>query len=177
MSLKLESVPVPPAPQTSRAKRGGGTRNVFRRSSTAFCASRSARAGRQKGDRVTHISVSFAESSQPGALPTRRPSDKELRRSTGQLRIHRHVRRRQLRLRRLAAWCDISGRKGSRWHRRAGGGHAIPEHADRFVLNGKTPETRLLATGPTATAHVSPYVPHCKHARGVRSRPAGETYI
>jgi hypothetical protein len=33
----------------------------------------------KKGERVTHISVSFALSSQPDAPPTRPPSDKELR--------------------------------------------------------------------------------------------------
>ena len=81
MQLKLESVPVP-ASLRKRHERQGGT------DLDMYCVARlngflrltvgEERAAR-KGETVTHISVSFAESSHPDAQPSRRPSDKELR--------------------------------------------------------------------------------------------------
>src|SRR5204862_1268295 len=81
MPLKLDAVPVPSTLRKRHERKGGAELDMY-------CVARldgflrltvgDEPAGK-KGSRVTHISVSFAQSSQPDALSTRRPSDKELR--------------------------------------------------------------------------------------------------
>lgn len=81
MSLKLDAVPVPVSLRKRHERQGGAELEMYsiaRRDGFLRLTIGVEPAGR-KGARVTHLSVSFAQSSDPDAPPTRRPSDKELR--------------------------------------------------------------------------------------------------
>ena len=81
MALKLDAVPVPASVRKRHERQGGAELDMYsvaQRDGFLRLAVGAEQAGK-KGTRVTHISVSFALSSDPDAPPTRRPSDKELR--------------------------------------------------------------------------------------------------
>jgi hypothetical protein len=81
MPLKLDAVPVPAAFRKRHERRGGAELDMYsvaRRDGFLRLTVSEEPAGK-KGSRLTHISVSFAQSSDPDAPTTRRPSDKELR--------------------------------------------------------------------------------------------------
>jgi hypothetical protein len=81
MSLKLDAVPVPASLRKRHERKGGAELEMYSvaRLDGFLCLTVGEELAGKKGARVTHISVSFAESNQPDAPPTRRPSDKELR--------------------------------------------------------------------------------------------------
>ena len=81
MPLKLDAVPVPASFRKRHERKGGAELDMYsvaRRDGFLRLTVGAEQAGK-KGERVTHISVSFALSSDPDAPPTRRPSDKEMR--------------------------------------------------------------------------------------------------
>ena len=81
MPLKLDAVPVPSTLRKLHERKGGAELEMYsvaRPEGFLRLTVGQERAGRN-GERVTHLSISFALSSQPDAPPTRRPSDKELR--------------------------------------------------------------------------------------------------
>lgn len=81
MSLKLDIVPVPGSYRKRHERKGGAELEMYSvaRLDGFLRLTVGAEPAGKRGASVTHISVSFAESSQPDAPPTRRPSDKELR--------------------------------------------------------------------------------------------------
>lgn len=81
MPLKLDTVPVPASVRRRHERKGGAELDMYsvaRLDGFLHLTVGVERAGK-KDDRVTHISVSFAQSGHPDAPLTRRPSDKELR--------------------------------------------------------------------------------------------------
>ena len=81
MPLKLDAVPVPATLRKRHERKGGAELDMYsvaRRDGFLRLTVGEEPAGK-KGARVTHISVSFALSSDPDTPPTRRPSDKEMR--------------------------------------------------------------------------------------------------
>lgn len=82
MSLKLDCVPVPEAARKRHERQGGAELEMFSvagRDGFLRLTVGTETAGKKGSPRVTHISVSFAQSNDADAAPTRRPSDKELR--------------------------------------------------------------------------------------------------
>jgi hypothetical protein len=81
MSLKLDAVPVPESFRKRHERNGGAELEMYSvaRLQGFLCLTIGEEQTATKGVNVTHISVSFAQSSEPEAPPTRRPSDKELR--------------------------------------------------------------------------------------------------
>jgi|GEM_PF-5871750 len=81
MSLKLDAVSVPASLRKRHERKGGAELEMYSVAQLDgfLRLTIGAEPACKKGASVTHISVSFAESSLPDALPTRRPSDKELR--------------------------------------------------------------------------------------------------
>ncbi|MBS0263528.1 MAG: hypothetical protein JSS02_16425 [Planctomycetes bacterium] len=81
MSLKLEPVSVPAEVLALHEQAGGAELEMFavaRRDGFLRLTVGTEMSDTHEG-RVTHISVSFAASSDPHEAPTRRPNDKELR--------------------------------------------------------------------------------------------------
>ena len=81
MPLKLDGVPVPASFRKRHERNGGAELDMYSvsRLNGFLRLTVGAEQAGKKGERITHISVSFALSSHPDAPPTRRPSDKELR--------------------------------------------------------------------------------------------------
>ena len=81
MALKLDSVPVPATLRQLHEREGGGELEMYAvaRPGGYLRLTVGEELTGPEGERVTHISVSFALSNQPDARSTRRPSDKELR--------------------------------------------------------------------------------------------------
>ena len=81
MPLKLDAVPVPATFRKRHERKGGADLDMYSvaRLDGFLRLTVGAEPASKKGALVTHISVSFAPSSDPDAPPTRRPSDKELR--------------------------------------------------------------------------------------------------
>jgi len=81
MPLKLDTVPVPASFRKRHERRGGAELDMYSvaRLDGFLRLTVGTEPADKKGTQVTHISVSFAQSGDPDAPPTRRPSDKELR--------------------------------------------------------------------------------------------------
>jgi len=82
MSLKLDAVPVPASFRKRHERQGGAELEMYsvaRLDGFLRLTVGAEPAGKKKSALVTHLAVSFAQSSDPDAPATRRPSDKELR--------------------------------------------------------------------------------------------------
>ena len=81
MPLKLDAVAVPATIRKRHERKGGAELEMYSvaRLDGFLCLTVGEEPAGKTGERVTHISVSFAQSCQPDAPPMRRPNDKELR--------------------------------------------------------------------------------------------------
>ena len=85
MPLILDAVPVPASVRKRHERQGGAELDMYSiaRPDGFLRLTVGVEPATKKGQRVTHVSVSFSPSSDPDTSPTRRPSDKELREVRG----------------------------------------------------------------------------------------------